>query len=106
MVSICSSALWWPRPALRCSPAGWWARAVGIVLAALSAIANFLFLPYSPVWSVLIIALDVFVILGADRARADVSSVTVRRSAAVDGPSVPGPFVAGGATPAEPVRRG
>jgi hypothetical protein len=39
-----------------------WARAVGIVLAALSAVANFLFLPYAPVWSVLIIALDVFVI--------------------------------------------
>jgi hypothetical protein len=39
-----------------------WARAVGIVLATLSAIANFLFLPYYPIWSVLIIALDVFVI--------------------------------------------
>jgi hypothetical protein len=35
---------------------------VGIVLAALSAVANFLFLPYCPVWSVLIIALNVFVI--------------------------------------------
>ncbi|WP_238006244.1 hypothetical protein KZZ52_36535 [Dactylosporangium sp. AC04546] len=39
-----------------------WARAVGIVLAGLSAIANFLFLPYYPLWSLLIIALDVFVI--------------------------------------------
>ena len=39
-----------------------WARAVGIVLATLSAIANFLFLPYYPIWSVLIIALDVVVI--------------------------------------------
>jgi hypothetical protein len=38
------------------------ARAVGIALAALSAIANFLFLPYYPFWSILMIALDVFVI--------------------------------------------
>jgi hypothetical protein len=49
--------------------AGWgllsgrtWARAVGITLALLSAIANFLFIPYYPFWSLLIIALDVFVI--------------------------------------------
>ena len=39
-----------------------WARIVGIAAAALSAIANFAFIPYSPVWSVLIIALDVAVI--------------------------------------------
>jgi hypothetical protein len=39
-----------------------WARAIGILLAALSAIANFLFIPYYPVWSLLMIVLDVFVI--------------------------------------------
>jgi hypothetical protein len=39
-----------------------WARVVGIALAVLSAIANFLFIPYYPFWSLLIIALDVFVI--------------------------------------------
>jgi len=39
-----------------------WARAVGIVLAILSAVANFFFIPYYPVWSVLIIALDIAVI--------------------------------------------
>ncbi|MGH3681045.1 MAG: DUF7144 family membrane protein [Natronosporangium sp.] len=39
-----------------------WARAVGIVLASLSAIANFLFLPYYPLWALVVIALDVFVI--------------------------------------------
>jgi hypothetical protein len=39
-----------------------WARVVGITLAVLSAIANFLFIPYYPFWSLLIIALDVFVI--------------------------------------------
>jgi hypothetical protein len=49
--------------------AGWgllsgqtWARVVGITLAALSATANFLFLPYYPFWSLLIIAVDIFVI--------------------------------------------
>jgi len=39
-----------------------WARVVGITLAVLSAIANFAFIPYYPFWSLLIIALDVFVI--------------------------------------------
>ena len=39
-----------------------WARVVGIILAVLSAIASFLFIPYYPFWSMLIIAVDVFVI--------------------------------------------
>jgi hypothetical protein len=39
-----------------------WARLVGIGFAVLSMIANFLFLPYYPVWSLLVIAIDVFVI--------------------------------------------
>lgn len=39
-----------------------WGRVVGIGLAALSMIANFLFIPHYPVWSLLVIALNVFVI--------------------------------------------
>jgi hypothetical protein len=39
-----------------------WGRAIGILLAVLSAIANFLFIPYYPFWSLLIITLDIFVI--------------------------------------------
>jgi hypothetical protein len=39
-----------------------WARVVGMVLAILSAVANFFFIPYYPVWAVLIIALDIAVI--------------------------------------------
>ncbi len=39
-----------------------WARGLGIVVAALSAIGNFFFIPYYPIWTLLIIALDVFVI--------------------------------------------
>jgi hypothetical protein len=51
--------------------AGWavlsgqtWARVVGITLAVLSAVANFLFIPYYPIWSLVIIALNVAVIWG------------------------------------------
>jgi len=39
-----------------------WGRVMGIGLASLSMLANFLFIPYYPIWSMLIIALDVFVI--------------------------------------------
>ncbi|MFE2124485.1 hypothetical protein ACFW9U_28015 [Rhodococcus aetherivorans] len=39
-----------------------WARVAAIVIAALSILANFLWLPYYPWWSILIIALDVVVI--------------------------------------------
>ncbi|MFJ5260438.1 hypothetical protein ACIQAC_08160 [Streptomyces sp. NPDC088387] len=39
-----------------------WARITGIVLAALSLVAQFLFLPYAPIWSVVMMAIDVFVI--------------------------------------------
>jgi vacuolar-type H+-ATPase subunit I/STV1 len=39
-----------------------WARVVGIVLASLSMIANFIFIPYYPLWSLLMVALDIFVI--------------------------------------------
>jgi hypothetical protein len=39
-----------------------WARVVGITLAVLSAIANFMFIPHHPVWALLVIALDVFVV--------------------------------------------
>jgi hypothetical protein len=39
-----------------------WARVVAITLALLSAVANFLFIPYYPFWSLLIITLNIFVI--------------------------------------------
>ncbi|MET8450204.1 hypothetical protein [Streptomyces sp. NPDC005209] len=39
-----------------------WARAVGIGLAALSIIVQFLFLPYAPVWAIIMIGIDIFVI--------------------------------------------
>jgi hypothetical protein len=39
-----------------------WARVVGVVLAVISGIANFLFLPYYPLWSIIVIAIDIFII--------------------------------------------
>jgi hypothetical protein len=49
--------------------AGWgllsgrtWARLLAITLAALSATANFLFIPYYPFWALLLFTLDIFVI--------------------------------------------
>jgi hypothetical protein len=39
-----------------------WARVIGILVVSLSAIANFGFIPYYPIWSLLIIAIDVVVI--------------------------------------------
>lgn len=39
-----------------------WARTVAVILASVSMVANFVWLPYYPLWSILVIALDVFVI--------------------------------------------
>jgi predicted exporter len=49
------------RPAIRGRT---WARAVGIGLAILTAIAGFLFLAFTPVWGVVIVAVSVFAIWG------------------------------------------
>lgn len=39
-----------------------WARAAAVVIAAISIILNFLWLPYYPLWSILVIAVDLIVI--------------------------------------------
>jgi hypothetical protein len=39
-----------------------WARITGVVLVSVSAIFNFLYIPYAPVWSIVVIGIDVFVI--------------------------------------------
>jgi len=39
-----------------------WARVVGVALAGLSAIANFLFLAAYPIWGVIMITIDVLII--------------------------------------------
>jgi hypothetical protein len=50
-----------------------WARLVGVVFASLSAVANFLFAPYSPAWSLTIISLDVLVIFALCNYRWDLT---------------------------------
>lgn len=39
-----------------------WARAVGVALAGLALLANFLWLPYYPFWAIVLIAVDVLII--------------------------------------------
>lgn len=50
-----------------------WARGVGIALAAVSALANFAFIPFYPFWSLAIIALDVFIIWALATHRRDLT---------------------------------
>ena len=44
-----------------------WAAVTAIMLAGLSAVANFFFIPYYPFWAILVIALDVWVIWALTR---------------------------------------
>ncbi|MFC9605471.1 hypothetical protein ACFTTN_18620 [Streptomyces niveus] len=48
-----------------------WARVIGVGMASVSIVANFMWLPYQPVWAVIAIAIGVFVIwsLLTDRSR-------------------------------------
>jgi hypothetical protein len=39
-----------------------WARVVGVVVVAISMIVNFLYIPYQPVWSIVVVALDLAVL--------------------------------------------
>ncbi len=48
-----------------------WARWLGIALVVLSAVANFFWLPYYPLWSLLIIAVDIFAIWAIATARVE-----------------------------------
>ena len=47
-----------------------WAGVVAIMLAMLSALANFFFIPYYPIWALVVIGLDVWVIWSLTRAGA------------------------------------
>ncbi len=44
-----------------------WAAIVAVVMAALSAVANFFWLPYFPLWAIVIIAIDVWIIWALTR---------------------------------------
>lgn len=47
-----------------------WAMMAGIVIAALSAVINFTWLPYAPFWAILVIAVDLLIIWALVSARA------------------------------------
>jgi len=55
-----------------------WARVLGIGLASVSMIVQFMFLPHFPIWSVLVIALDVGVIYALATYRRDPAVTTAR----------------------------
>lgn len=50
-----------------------WAKASGVALAALAIVAQFLWLPYTPVWALISIAIGVFVIWALCNDRSDVA---------------------------------
>ncbi|MFF3540265.1 hypothetical protein [Streptomyces platensis] len=39
-----------------------WARIIGVILAGLGALANFLWIPHYPFWAIVLIAIDIFII--------------------------------------------
>jgi hypothetical protein len=52
-----------------------WARTLGVIVAAVSIFANFVWLPYYPVWAILIIAFDFFVIWALTAHGRDVNAI-------------------------------
>jgi hypothetical protein len=51
-----------------------WALLAGIVIAAISAVINFTWLPYSPFWAILLIAVDLLIIWALASARAQTTA--------------------------------
>jgi hypothetical protein len=51
-----------------------WARIVGIILASLSAIANFMFIPFQPFFSIVLIAVDIYIIWALAGMRRDTAA--------------------------------
>jgi hypothetical protein len=52
-----------------------WARTLGVIVAAVSIFANFIWLPYYPVWAILIIAFDFFVIWALTAHGRDINAI-------------------------------
>jgi hypothetical protein len=55
-----------------------WARTVAILVAGVSILVNFTWLPYYPVWAMLIIAFDVFIIWALTAHGRDITAVNDR----------------------------
>ena len=52
-----------------------WARTIGVIVAAVSIFANFVWMPYYPVWAILIIAFDFFVIWALTAHGRDINTI-------------------------------
>ena len=52
-----------------------WARTIAVVLASLSAIANFLWLPVQPWWAIIMITLNIFIIWAVTAHGRDITKV-------------------------------
>ena len=52
-----------------------WARTIAVVLASLSAIANFLWLPVQPWWAIIMITLNIFIIWALTAHGRDITKV-------------------------------
>ena len=58
-----------------------WAQVAGIVVAAISALINFTWLPYSPFWAILVIAVDLLIIWALASARAQAKAANAPQRA-------------------------
>ena len=58
-----------------------WAQVAGIVVAAISALINFTWLPYSPLWAILVIAVDLLIIWALASARAQTKAANAPQRA-------------------------
>ena len=58
-----------------------WAQVAGIVVAAISALINFTWLPYSPLWAILVIAIDLLIIWALASARAQAKAANAPQRA-------------------------
>ena len=58
-----------------------WAQVAGIVVAAISALINFTWLPYSPLWAILVIAVDLLIIWALASARAQAKAANAPQRA-------------------------
>ncbi len=58
-----------------------WAQVAGIVAAAISALLNFTWLPYSPLWAILVIAVDLLIIWALASARAQAKAANAPQRA-------------------------
>jgi len=52
-----------------------WARTIAVLIAAVSILVNFAWLPYYPVWAILIIAFDMFVIWALTAHSRDINAI-------------------------------